>query len=534
MWHQFFLENVHFALSLFAALIFFAIGWLYFDAWTGKKTIKDGLKIAGLFVLVISFLLDGVSIESTILSSSFLDAKIVSLFLFITRGAGYGLLFAGLISDPLQPTPKAQSGRQTVSAGIPFATAQIKLSAFIPVIKPILGSAVGFLYLRRATVGLENHLKPVALAFYILSLYELVSLSSLLQNTGNVDLYKLVAPFGPVWIAKHIILFVALLLLGRWVYYYLLKRVQTQLFMIFTTSILLIFLITTVTFTGLLLRNLEQETLRQLETDVRVLQFAVESKMGETLSDAEVLANSPQVKDALTKQSKKDLAEIAESTLLAKKQNVLVIVNEKGQVMARGEDKEQIGDSLSDDPLIKRSLFGEKSSSVVSKDGVLAPEVSIRSATPIRQDNEIVGAVMTGTVIDNAFVDGVKKTTGLDASVYGDTIRSATTFVASDGKSRWTGIKEENTVIKQKVLREGKVYRGSVVLLNVPYFAAYSPLKDVDSNPVGMLFVGRESIKVLQAAGKSIELTFLMTVILLVVSVLPSYLIARYISYQLS
>jgi len=44
----------------------------------------------------------------------------------------------------------------------------------------------------------------------------------------------------------------------------------------------------------------------------------------------------------------------------------------------------------------------------------------------------------------------------------------------------------------------------------VPYLSAYLPLKDADNVPVGMLFVGREKLEILQAAGRSIELTLLL------------------------
>lgn len=532
MWTQFFLENIHFALNMFAALVFFAVFWLYFDAWLGRKTLKEGLRSLGLILLSISFVIHAATIEITVFESIFASKDLESFLLLATRVPAYMLIIASLILDPLQPKPEhSKIAKASMNVAIPGVMLPVIASMFF--LHPMLSVIIGFLYLRRGTIGLENHLKPIAASFFILSIAELLSLGSLLRNTPNVDIYNLVAPFGYLWIVEHLILLFSMIVLGKWVFGYLLKRLQSQLFMIFTSLILVIFLLTTVTFTFLLLKNLETETLKQLESDVKVLDYSLSSKKAEGLSDAQVIAQNPQVINDTTAKSHKPLYDTASSFLLTKKQSFLVILSDSGQVLARGEDKEKFGDSMSDDPLVKRGLLGESASSVITKEGVLAPEVSVRSVTPIKQEQKIVGVVLTGSTIDSAFVDGVKKATGLEAAIYGDNVLSATTLVAVDGKSRSLGIKEENTNIKSKVLTKGESYSGSVDILNIPYFGAYLPLKDVDNNPVGMLFVGKQQVGVLQAAGRSIELTFIIAAILMALSVIPAYFISKYLTYQI-
>jgi len=93
-------------------------------------------------------------------------------------------------------------------------------------------------------------------------------------------------------------------------------------------------------------------------------------------------------------------------------------------------------------------------------------------------------------------------------------------------------IKEENETIKERVLAQGQTFEGSVDILSVPYFAVFSPLKSFDNNVVGMLFVGRPQTSILQTAARSIELTFSISAILLVLSGLPAYLISKYIAGQ--
>jgi len=533
MWLQFLLENIHFAINILAALVTFAVFWLYTDAWLGKKNFKDLTLILGFFLLSISFLIHAVFIESSLLTSSIFGANINSIATSATRIIALTLILISQVTTSLQKKPaklKANTTPALLGIGATFALTPPHLQ----ILFPLLTTIVSFFYLRRATVGLEDHLKPVTLSFFLLSISELLALSSLFANTNNIQIYKLVAPFGPLWIASHLVLTLTTIVLGKWVFGYLLKRFQTQLFMFFTTGIVLIFLIITVAFTGLLLKNLQDETTKRLETDAKVLNFALNSKKSELLSDIQVFAQNPQITQGTAEKDQIKLASSTQDFLLAKKLTSLVVVSETGQVLMRGEDKERFGDSLSDNPLVKRGLLEQSLTSVVTKDGPIAPLVTVEAVTPIKnEESQIIGAVLGTSIIDNAFVDGIKSATGLEISTYGENQLSATTLVATDKKSRAIGIKEENKKITQNLLVSGENYNGPVEILNTPYFAAYVPLKDVDNTPVGMISVAKEQIGVLKTAGRSIELTFFITVILMVLSVIPSNFIARYLTNQL-
>jgi hypothetical protein len=405
----------------------------------------------------------------------------------------------------------------------------IPVVQFIPFTFPVLAVVTAFLYLRRATLGLEFHLRTIGYSFMLLSLSEIFSLAALFRNTDNINVEKLVAPFGPLWIVEHIFLILFMFILGRWVWSYLAKRLETQLFIIFTSVTLVVFLITAIFFTSVSISNLRADILKNLEINVKVLQYTIDSKKSETLSDAQVLAQNPDLIAAINDDNKRALTDLTVSTLLTKKQDVLFIVSDTGAILMRADDPEKAGGSLSDDQLVKKALDGDEISGAVAKEGVLAPIVSVRAAVPVKSNGNIIGAVLMGSSVDNAYVDGLKDTTGLDSSVYADNVRSATTFVAPDGKSRWVGITEETEAVQKKVLVDGENYTGSVNILNVPYLTAYSPIKDVDENPIGMFFVGRPEVSTLKAAGELIEQTFLVTVILLVISIFPSFFVSRYI-----
>jgi len=109
----------------------------------------------------------------------------------------------------------------------------------------------------------------------------------------------------------------------------------------------------------------------------------------------------------------------------------------------------------------------------------------------------------------------------------------ATTLVAADGRSRSVGVKETNTSITDMVLTHNKTWNGLISSGGQSYLAVYAPLRDADNSPVGMLFIGEPQVLLLQAAGRSIELTFLIAVGLLVLSIWPVHLISKSLASQL-
>lgn len=97
---------------------------------------------------------------------------------------------------------------------------------------------------------------------------------------------------------------------------------------------------------------------------------------------------------AFEKSDRKALGDFATAQLIAKKLSVLILTTEAGQVIARGEDRDRVGDSLSGDSLVKRGLLGDTASTVISKDGVIAPELQsgqcLRSMVKVKQSSVLL------------------------------------------------------------------------------------------------------------------------------------------------
>lgn len=525
MWTQFVLENVHFAVYILTALSLLGIGWLYFDAWLSKKTLKEAVKIVGFFLLGASFFTSAIRLETSFLHQTSLSQSEILLYItYIVRSLGYIAVAVGLYIDPL-PQAKYRTPLRVVVAPVLW---------IVSLVLPLFAIAVGMLYLYRSTVGKEDHLKPVAYGFIALSLFEVISYRFLLSQTREIFLYELLKPYGAVWFLQNACLIVAMVILGRWVWYYLLKRLQTQLFAIYTVSIVVVFLITTVSFTGLLLVNVQNEALITLASSNGILKNVIESKKSESISSAQLIAQNQTVIELIKAGSKGKILEAIESITDVNRQQSLLIVDAKGQAIIKDEDREGARDFFSEDTLVKIALEGKSESSISAVDGVLSPQVLVRGAVPILDGGAVIGAVVAGNVLDSEFVDGIKRSTSYELTVYGGDKIAATSLSNESGHSRPLGLQIGNKNISKTVLEHRKIFKGDITALNIPYFAAYAPIMDIDDNAIGMLAVLQPQSSVFQTATRSIELTFLMSTVLLLVSIVPAYFVSKHISDQLA
>src|SRR3989304_8024454 len=180
---QFLLVNLHFVISLLAALVTFAVFWLYFDAWLSRKEPRGIYEFIGFLLLSISFVVQSTIVEQSLLARSILGGETMIVIKTVTKILGFLALIVGQIVVPLQPPPvyrKVRSRKRlSVKALSIFPIVGFSVSQFASFLLPPLAAIAGFLYLRRATVGFERHLKPASLGLFILALAELFGLSSL-------------------------------------------------------------------------------------------------------------------------------------------------------------------------------------------------------------------------------------------------------------------------------------------------------------------------------------------------------------------
>lgn len=517
-----FANTAHFALTVFSAYAFFAAGLLYFDSWTvNRLKITPIVRSIGFFLLAIV----------AVFHATAAGIPIAILFAQVANVIGLVLILTSLVGEPILKPPH----KQKLALFIPFAI-PVFSSSLIP-LSTVLMFLIAATYFRKVTEGFEKHLKPAYAAFLFLGLSEAMRISFFWSDTAVVFWSKMLAPYGPLWTIHHIFEFIGILILAVWVWGYIRFRLQIQLFVSTVALSLVIFLTTTVFYTFLLLRSLEDDAFSHLKTDVNVLQYSLESVKERTLVHARAVAKDAFVKQAFVGQDKTELYSLTVDYMAAQKANSLLIASRSGEVLMRVEDKDRTNDNVGNDSAFKRALTGKEMTTISYDEGIIAPEISVKAAVPIREggksEGKIIGIVLTGITLDSAFVDGVKTVTGLDVAIFGKDKRAATTFISPDGKSRFVGTLETNKEVLNTVLTKGETYVGSSQVLNLPFYTAYAPLKTNENEVLGMLFVGKLQNTLTDAARKSIDLIFLGSMILIILMLIPAYFFSRFLKEHL-
>lgn len=526
MLYNFLLSNFHFALSVFGALVFFAAGWLYFDSWKVDREHKTIVaRSAGFFLVAAAFGMHATTIQ----------APLFLLILQICKSLGLLLIIISLLLEPTIHKPNDfQNISKQNNAFFPFGIV-VTISTIISAVLMLFAS---FVYLQKSTEGNAKQLRPVFYAFLLFAISEFVSFSFFFKDTSVVFWSKILSDYGFAWNTAHALELLGFVILGTWTYGYTRFRLNVQLFFITIASFLFIFLITTFLLTYSLLKNLENDALSHLKTDVNVLQYALNGLKQQSLTSARAVGGDSDIYEAVIQGNSDKLYTLTSQFLIDHNTNFLTVTSSTGEVLMRAEDRDNIGDTLANDPMVQNALGNNSLSTVVTIPGIIAPIVQVKAAAGIPSRNatgsaEFVGTIVTGFSVDNAFVDGVKALTGLEVSVFGDNVRTATTFVDPDGKSRSIGTKETNKKVLESVFKEGSMYVGPLQILNKPYYGAYSPLTSTNGATIGMLFVGKLQTTLLETAQKSIQLTFLGSAVLMMLSLIPAYFISRFIKQQI-
>lgn len=460
MLYSFLFSNIHFALTIFGALVFFASGWLYFDSWKLDKKQRTIIKSTGFFLVALAYGIHATTIQ----------APIFLFTLQIFKALGLLIIATSLLFEPLPGNPnKPQNNLQQNTVLFPFGIANIISS----VLSAILMLFVSFVYFKRSIAGYEKQLRPAFYAFLLMAISEFLSFSFFFKNTSIVFWSKFLSDYGFVWITAHALELLGFVILGAWVYGYTRFRLNVQLFFITIISFLFIFLITTFIFTYSLLKNLENNTFSHLKTNVNVLHYALDGLKQQALTNARSIAGDSDIYEAVVQRDSDKLYALTSQFLISHNTNFLIVTTLTGEVLMRAENRDRIGDTLASDPLVQNALNNNFLSTVMTTPGILAPVVQVKAASGIPNRNasdsaKLVGVVVTGFLIDNAFVDGVKSLTGLEASVFADNIRVATTFLDPDGKSRSIGTKETNSKVLDQVLNKGSMYAGDLQIQNHP------------------------------------------------------------------
>lgn len=138
------------------------------------------------------------------------------------RAFGFVRTAVGAWSEPLMERPKLEAGM----AGGGLTIGPMALS-------PIAAALAALGIMRRGTLGLEAHMRPLAISLFLFAASELLRLYATVTGTSLAAVTAAIATGGTVWWLRTVLLAAAAIVTLKWVTYYLFRQVFVQLFLAF-------------------------------------------------------------------------------------------------------------------------------------------------------------------------------------------------------------------------------------------------------------------------------------------------------------
>ncbi len=207
-------------------------------------------------------------------------------------------------------------------------------------------------------------------------------------------------------------------------------------------------------------------------------------------NSSDFFSKSSELINIIESNNRENGIKFSRSAMLSMGYGYFAITDRTGRIIARGHDTAKHGDSIAYQATIQKALKGERSTGI--EEGTVL-RYTIRSAAPvINGRGEIVGAVTLGyNLSDNTFVDEQKKILDCDVTIFHGTERINTT-ITLDGE-RLIGTKLEHQLIIDRIFTDNSNYYGEATILGIPFHTAYMPIKNINDEVTGILFLGKNA-----------------------------------------
>jgi two-component system NtrC family sensor kinase len=311
-----------------------------------------------------------------------------------------------------------------------------------------------------------------------------------------------------------------------------LKTIQSQLILSFSIAILVPALVTS--YVGIriisdqIITQAETKTISDLNSAREIYRNAVSQLHGIT----RLTATRRLIRGAVVNRDRSFLTKDLGVILRREKLDFLTIVDDRGNVVARGRNPGLHGDNLLEDRFIEhvvRTRQPMSGTDILPRDLLLkaSPDLAaqasieviptlkakatathlatagmvLKSAVPLFDDNDrFLGVLVAGVLLNRNFeiVDKIKEIVHEGQIYEGKEIGTATIFqgnlristnVKNEDGSRAIGTLVSSEV-DDAVLNGGRRWVGEAFVVNATYITAYEPIKDPLNNIIGILYVG--------------------------------------------
>lgn len=495
---SFILNDIRFALELLGAISFLMAAWLMLDSFFMRKEAATFSRFLGFGAVALFQVIRALNLGNDLVSY-----------------VGYGLLLFGLF----------------LIVGSFIKTQQLKVQAVIVI--PTF--ALWVMYLDAAAAGLS-------IAVALMALYTSIHEMNRSWRPFSAAFLLFGATFGvSAYFGTHltesmragmlVVEFLAFIALTRWVWQYLQLRIRESLMLILISSALFLSTVVTLAFSTILVGRVASETQANLLTDARVTDLVIESLTGEAHAKTALVAQNTELAQAVAKRDFVALESVAERVMEEQELGFLTVTDEDGSVLLRAHALSRRDDSLYGERALEEALDGR---TFVTIEQSAVEKFSIRAGAPVVNNKKVVGAVIAGYPLDNAFVDGIKRITGLEVLIYDGAVSVAATAFAADGRTRMTGLPVTEPSIVSGVLGNGQIVTSPVTLNGELFLGSYLPIENGDGKIIGMIGAAKPQQDILDLADATNRLTLTTVILIMLVLTGPIYLFARRLSNEVT
>lgn len=487
----FLINNFHFALELIGAVALLMAAWLTFDTYTFRKDALTLTRAVGLGLCALWETIYALNSGNDILSYG-----------------GFLLFLLGLVLVMVSFFKKDELHMQAIIVVPAFSL----WSGYLHGAAAALLAAVAYFSYRISKKEMNKTWNSFSLAFLLFAVAELLGI----VFPDNQATFFLAL--------RYVAEGAAFVLLVRWVWQFLQLRIRESLVLIFISAALILSTVVTLAFSTILVNQIVSETETNLVTDARVLDLSIGGLKEEALAKTALIARNDTLAIAVAANDFPQLERISETFLETYNLGFVTITGKDGEVLVRAHALSRRGDSLSGERALEEALHGTP---FVTVETSPVENLSIRAGAPIQKGGSIIGTVIAGYPLDNALVDNIKRITGLEMFIYSADTSVAGTALATDGRTRITGIPLSDKAVKKTVLEEGKTGTAQVSFFGQPFRASYLPLKNGDDKIIGMISAAKPEQDILDIANATNRLTLITVMLIMLFLSWPIYLFTK-------
>lgn len=461
-------NNLHLGAELLGGIVFFLIAWLFFEAFWLKKDVFSFSRALG-FGLISLW--------------QFLHALGENGNDFLTAGAL--IYLGGLVLVLISYAGEKLAAKPSLAAGFLFLPFVIKISDNASRIAAAFLTLIAILLAKRYFKDIDRPIKWLMVGFGILSV-------------------AAVTAFSSYWIAEHLIKLAAFSALSIWIWKFLSLRIREEALIVFVAISLFISLLVTTTFSVFFLRRIQNETVNSLSANSQIFNFYIASLKNKALAASQIIASNEDLADALKLKNAAALQEISLNLLKETNEEFLTIAGGKGEVFLKANFPIAKEENILTEKIGADALEGKLSVTVSQAD---IEGLSIRAAAPILDRGAVIGAAITGSLLNKNFVQQFKNISNFETSIFKNNQISASSFLSAG----------------QPAAPPAEKYIGPAELAGQQFIGEFQPVKNAEGETVAIFSLTTTPGELLRNAQAANRLTMIIIFSITLGLMIPLY-----------